>query len=395
MAMYLPMVLSAQSVFNSGTVFSLGQQTTFSSGGNTFFRGRLENQGTLVAKSNVDFFDNRDIGNLRLSGAGDQEINGDTLLITNLEVEKTGDVQLLTAQIFVSGSLNVISGVIKTGDIDDLIVTGQSSESGAGFVEGKLVGLSSGNPVSFPMGVNGFRNAITFSGTDPGIRLVVDCVVPEPSSLLPTEEMVGIADEVEWRVQTLSDSTRATLTANFSGLDFINFSNGQSINANRYAPALAIIQEGDTIYTALNSSEATPENSASDQTSGRIVSTSTITIDTTITRINVAWLPFIDGPEFFVPNVFSPEGFLEENRIFRPFFAGAEVSNLNIRVFNTFNAEVYSVSETGADLDLSLIGWDGKLRGGQPAEEGVYYYSIQLVAGGQVYEKTSSVLLVK
>lgn len=383
-------------IFNDSTTFTLGSSTSFTAGGDANFVGSLINDGTIVAQKDLNFFSNQDVGSLKFTGTGDQEITGDTLYITDMEVNKTGNVQVMTAQIFVSGNLNVVSGVIQTDDIDDLIVTGVSSEDGDGYVEGKLVGLSAGDPVSFPMGVNGFKNSITFSNTKGGIRLIVDCLVPEPETLLPTEDMVGISDEVEWQVRTVSDSTTATMTANFSGLDLVNFSNGQAINARKYAPALVVIQKGDTIYSALNSSEATPENGgASTETSGRIVSTSSITIDTTITRVNVAWLPFIDGPEFFVPNAFSPEGLHEENRVFRPFYSGGEVSSVSIRVYNAYNEEVFTHSSSGTDLDLSLIGWDGQLKGGQPAEDGVYYYSIQLIANGAISQKTSTVLLVR
>ncbi len=410
----LPLVSLGQTTFGGSTTFTLGSRTSFYTGsdatfdgtltigdssatigGNADFVGVLITNGTIVGGGDLNFFTNQNVGSLKFIGTGDQTITGDTLFVENLEVDKTGTVIVQTDQVFVSGSLDVMDGIVQTDDIDDLIVTGESSEDGNGYVEGKLVGLSTGDPVSFPMGINGFRNSITFSGTRSGVRLVVDVVIPEPETLIPTEEMVGIADEVEWQVRTLEDSTEATMTANFSGIDLVNFSNGQNIRADQYAPALVMIQKGDTIYTALNSSEATPANGASANTTGRIVSTTTVMIDTAITRINVAWLPFVDGPEFFVPNVFSPDGFYEENRVFRPFFAGGEVTNVTMAVYNAYNSEVYRYSESGADLDLSLIGWDGRLGGGQPAEEGVYYYTIQLVADGQVYQQTSSVLLVK
>lgn len=390
------LVLEAQIIFNDSTIFSLGSSASFTSGGDANFKGSLINNGTIVSYQNLNFYENRNVGSLKFVGAGDQEIIGDTLFVTDLEINKTGNVKVLTAQVFVSGNLNVISGVIQTDDIDDLIVTGQSSEEGDGYVEGKLVGLSSGSPVSFPMGVNGFRNSLTFSNTQAGTRLIVNCLVPDPAELLPSDEMVGIADEVEWQVRAADGNTQAVVTANFSGLDFINFSNGESIRADGYAPALVIIQKKDTIYSILNSSEATPD-AASTETSGRVVSTTAIDLDTTITRINVAWLPFKDKAVVYIPNVFSPEGIYEENRVFRPFFAGGEVTGVTMAVYNAYNSEVYRYSESGADLDLSLMGWDGKLKGGQPAEEGVYYYKIFVKSPGLEVEKeeVGTVLLVK
>lgn len=396
---FIPLISIGQTVtFNEGVIFSLGSSASFTAGGDANFIGPLQNSGTIVAQQDLNFFANQNVGSLKFTGSGDQEITGDTLFITDLEVDKTGNVKVMTAQIFVSGNLDVVSGVVQTDDIDDLIVTGVSSEGGDGYVEGKLVGLSTGDPVSFPMGINNFKNTITISNTTPDVRLIVECLVPV-DTLIASDEMEGIAEQVEWQIRTVSGSTQATLTANFSGLNFVNFTGREPIRADSKAPGLVMLQKEDTIYSILNSTEATPENTGSTETSGRIVSSSTITIDTAITRINVAWLPFKDEAEMFVPNVFSPNGFYEENRIFRPFFAGGSVTSVTMRVFNAYNDEVYQYTESGTDIDLSLIGWDGKLRGGQPAEEGVYYYQIILTSpdfqNATDGERTGTVLLVK
>ncbi|NQZ77418.1 MAG: hypothetical protein HRT61_15150 [Ekhidna sp.] len=213
----------------------------------------------ILSGADLDFQANKSVGNLFFSGPEDQGLQSlDTLFVSNMEVNKTGNLLVLSEQVYVSGSLTIASGVVKTDDIDDLIVTGESSEGGDGYVEGKLVGETKGNPITFPMGVNGFKNVITFSGTSSGVRLIVDCLVPESETLIPSDEMVGIADEVEWQVRTISGSTQATVTANFSGLDFLTFSNGEAIRANLYAPAIVFIQKEDTIYSLLTSSEATP-----------------------------------------------------------------------------------------------------------------------------------------
>ncbi|MEM0941582.1 MAG: gliding motility-associated C-terminal domain-containing protein [Bacteroidota bacterium] len=387
--------VGAQSLtFAENTTFSLGSNASFTFGGDVNFVGSLQNNGTIVSTRDLNFFNNQTVGKLKFIGLSDQSIIGDTLFVTDMKVDKTGNVKMETERVFVSGNLDVTSGVVQTDDINDLIVTGWCSEDGTGYVEGKLVGLSAGDPVAFPMGLNGFTNYITFSDTKPGVKIIVDCLSPDSSTLFPTEDMVGIADEVEWQVRTVADSTLTTMIVNFSGLDLINFSNGQPIHANAYAPALVVFQKGNSVYQILESSEAIPENSASTETSGRIVSTSSILIDTAITRVNVAWLPVVDGPEFFVPNVFSPNGFYEENRLFRPFFAGGKVTSVSIAVYNAYNDDVYRYSKNGMDLDLSSIGWDGKLKGGQPAEEGVYYYDIQLIADEKVWRKTSSMLLI-
>ena len=49
-----------------------------------------------------------------------------------------------------------------------------------------------------------------------------------------------------------------------------------------------------------------------------------------------------------------------------------------MRVFDSFNKEVYLFSQAGDDVDLSLMGWDGTMPSGVGAPNGVYYYTIQL-----------------
>ncbi|MEM9894908.1 MAG: hypothetical protein AAF789_00945 [Bacteroidota bacterium] len=396
-----PIFLKSQSLtFNESTLFSLGASASFTAGGDANFIGTLRNNGTIVAQRDLNFFTNRQVGNLKFTGDGDQELFGDTLQVGSMEVDKTGNVKVSAEQILVAGNLNVTAGVIQTEDIDDLIVTGETNEDGSGYVEGTLVGFSQGSPVAFPMGVNGNRNTINLSNAQSGTVLIVNCTVPNPNALFPTEDMVGIADEVEWQIRTLEGTAEVTLSTNFSGLDFVNFSNGEPIAADIYAPAFAIIQQDDTVHMALVSTTATPSgtNPGSTKTSGSIVSNTTITIDTAVTRINVAWLPFKDAPEIFVPNAFAPSGFQKENRIFRPFLAGAEATQVSMRIFDSFNKEVYAASISGESIDLSTIGWDGKLPSGLDAPEGVYFYQIFVESPDlpdDQKNESGSVLLVK
>ena len=65
-----------------------------------------------------------------------------------------------------------------------------------------------------------------------------------------------------------------------------------------------------------------------------------------------------------------------------------------MEVFDQFQNRLYSVSENGDNLDLSGYGWDGLLSGGQSSDEGVYYYNIRIVAGGNEYKKVGSFILV-
>ena len=304
--------------------------------------GSVTNNGKIIGYGDIDFVNNANIGNLQLVGQGAQEIVGTSLVVNEFEVNSSSNVSIKADRLQVDDDFNVVNGAILTNELAALIVLGQFFSS-RGFIEGTLTGFTKSDPVTFPMGAGGFSNYISLSNTTTDIETVITCQVPaDVSTLLPTEDMVGIADEVEWIIQTTGETTEANISVDFSGLDFINFSNGQPINADVYEPVLAVFQEGDTIYHLLESIESTPQNGATNQTAGRIVSEATVMIGPDPTKISVAWIPIVDYPEFYVPNVFSPTGFYQENRIFRPFFSGGKVSSISISVYNSFNKEVYS-----------------------------------------------------
>jgi hypothetical protein len=128
---------------------------------------------------------------------------------------------------------------------------------------------------------------------------------------------------------------------------------------------------------------------------GRFESTERIAISSEVTRLNIALIPVIIRPHFFVPNSFAPNGELDENHLFRPFYSGDKVTSIYMRVFDSFNKEVYLYSQTGDDVDLSLMGWDGTMPSGVGAPNGVYYYTIQLQGETENHNQSGAVLLVK
>ncbi len=385
--------VQAQSIsFGDQSSIYIGENTIFFFGGNTSFDGSLTNDGDIVSYSNMDFVLNTEVGNIKFTGRDNQELNGDTLNAGNFVVDKQGTLTLLTDRVIVSGSLMTDNGVIDAEDEDDLLVSGSSEGAGDGYVEGKLVGVSQGRPVTFPMGVNGSPNYVTINNLPDGAIVSVECRLPDPNTLLPDEDMVGISDEVEWILRVTGDSINANVSVNFSGVDLQNFSNGQNIRSNGYEPAIVLFSKEDTLYHAL-SGEVT--SSDVNLTEGAITSNESIWITSEGRRIGIALIPIIIEPTFFIPNAFAPKGTIEDNRIFRPYFAGAAISTITFSVFDSFNKEVYSVNESGTELDLTQYGWNGILSSGQEAPDGVYYYNVRIVAESNQYTKTGSVLLVK
>jgi hypothetical protein len=397
----LVLLVQGQDVsWGAQTTLHIGPSADLSIGGDVIFsNATLNNFGIIYSYGDVDFGSHTDVGNITFLGVGDQLLIGSTappLSVGDLTVDKTGKL-ILNAKITVTGNLNVTNGVVESNNVDDLIVTGGSDATGNGFVEGSLVGSTTGSPLTFPMGItagNGteFKNYITISSTKPGVVIHVECKPAVPATLLPDEDIVGIADEVEWILTAIGDSTDALITVNYSGVDLSNFSNGKPINANAYEAAIASYFKTDTLHHSLETSSRTV---ASDRTNGIIVSSQSVTISKQGTRFSVALIPVITEPTFFVPNSFAPASQIDENRLFRPFFAGAEISKVSMSVFNSLNQKVYGVDLSGTALDLTQIGWDGRLSSGTIASDGVYYFTVRLEAEGKIYEKAGGLLLVK
>ncbi|MEP1032804.1 hypothetical protein [Ekhidna sp.] len=388
-------LVSAQNItFGNQTTLYVGDGTVFFFGGNTTLNGSLTNTGRIVSYSDFDFVLNTDVGNLKFTGANDQNLSGDTLDVGDFIVDKQGKLTLLTDRVIVSGALETTNGVIDAEEEEDLLVSGSSQAVGSGYVEGKLVGISQGGPVTFPMGVNGSPNYMTISNLANGAIVSVECRLPNQSQLLPDEDMVGLADEVEWILKVKGDSTTAQISVNFSGVDLDpnNFSNGEFVRANVYTPAIALYSKVDTLYHILNGTQNTadPFNA-----SGVITSDETILITNEGRRLAIALVPLVDEPRLFVPKAFAPNATLEENRAFKAYFTGTLVTSISIVLYDSFNKQVFTVSQTGEDLDVSQFSWDGVLNSGLDAPEGVYYYNVRVVADSQEYSQVGSILLVK
>lgn len=385
-------ILHAQSItLGESTTLHLGDGTIFFFGGNTTINGSLNNSGTIVSYSDLDFVTNRDVGNLKFTGIDDQELNGDTLDVGDLVVDKQGKLILLTNQVNVSGELRMENGVIEA-DAEDIIVSGSTMGSGTGFVEGKLFGRSSGSPITFPMGVNGAPNYVTISNLPDGTILSVECKQPNSDSLslFRDENTLGISDEVEWVIKLSGvDSLNAQVVFNYSG---VTLTNDQNIRARSVRPGLVLFSKTDTLFREV---DATNSNISDDQSQGIISSNSNVIITREGRKFAIALIPSIDEPRLFVPNAFSPTATIEENRIFRAYFAGAVVKEISIRVYDSFNKEVYSLSDSGDDLDLSTYGWNGVLNSGLDAPEGVYYYTVSVISEEGSESKTGSFILIR
>ena len=92
-----------------------------------------------------------------------------------------------------------------------------------------------------------------------------------------------------------------------------------------------------------------------------------------------------NGPTYYVPNAFSPNGD-GLNDIFRPIPVG--ISNTQyFRIFNRYGETVFQTNQW-------LKGWDGTYNGAdQPM--GVYIYKIEGTTGGEPFQTNGNVTLMR
>lgn len=376
----IPLLGYSQFHIGDSTRLFLGQNTTLFAGGNATMSGKLTNGGTIVSNRDLNFVRNTSVGNLKFVGDIDQNLRGDTINTGSLELDKTGNLVLLTGQVRSIGQMSVTRGVIKSDNELDLIQIGTVDENGAGFVEGKMIGRLGNAPTfTFPMGLTsgntGFKNYLTLTANKPGTFIRVECRPADPTQLFPDSLINGIADEVEWLISVVgTDSVEATLMVDYSGLnslaDFKNF-----INADIHIPSIALFSRPDTLHHPLNS--LTQFDVTTTDPNGLIESNQRIWITNIPKRVSIALVPSAINPVFYIPNVFAPGATLQDNRTFRPFFAGVTIVSLEIVIRDSFNQIVFEdVFDPNTEI-LEDFGWDG-LIDGLEAPGGVYYYEITL-----------------
>jgi hypothetical protein len=384
----------AQSLFEASTVLSVQENAVVYFGGDATIEGEIRNSGHIVANADLGFRGNRAVGNLDFIGLEDQRITGDTINTNDFLVDKEGLLFLDSRQVIVNGVIDIENGIIKALEDADLLLEGTTFSDGNGYVEGKVVGESRGIPIIFPVGVSNFTNYITITDQSSGNFIEVACRIPESSSLIPNNEIVGIADELEWLVWSISGPTEASVDIAFNGVDLFNFSNGAEINSRAYSPAIVVFDSLTGQYQPLDrfSVEAFDE---ADRSSGKIVSENLLTLSEQPIRLAIAWIPVLDGPTFYIPNAFAPNGTIEENRRFRVNFAGGAVTAIDFQVFDSFYKEVFKSVDSGSNLDLANYSWDGYLSNGSIAPGGIYYYQVNLKTDQGDFSQAGSVMLMK
>lgn len=385
-----------EALFGQEAVFDgeVSNEQTMAFASNVTFNGSLTNNGTItsIEDGELDFVDNKHLGNLSFIDVEDRATinevilmsNADSIFINELNLNTIGKVTLPPNFVLVQSGLNIEKGVLNATNQETFLVQGQinvnsnNETSTPSYVEGQMLAITSDTePTVFPMGINGFPNYVAINSSTPGVTVKVECKQPDPDSLITDENTMGLAQEVEWVIQALGDSAEINVAVSYSGVDFTSTPN--FINAREYDATLQRFANGDSVFTALQTTGSVNDNIGTTiPEAGTIRTADKIWITAKPTRFALGISPVLTEPEVYLPNVFSPGALLSDNTIFRPFIGGAVVSSITFLIFDSFNREVYTATLTGEDLNLDDLGWDGNLKSGQEAPEGVYYYNVSI-----------------
>ena len=395
-------------MMGSSTSMTIGENSTVYFGTSASLSGTVENNGEIISSDSLDFQSNLETGAVRFVGTGEQSLAGDSLSIEQLSIENGGLLRLATPWAFIQDGLSLPTGSLLTDTDHRLLLDDEAVVSGDGVVLGPVLAVVGADPVLFPTGIGGAKNHITISSATPGTILRVSCELPDEALLIPAEDMIGIADEVQWSIATVGqqaaggrvdfDFNRQDVidggfaSVDFSGVDLQNFGQANTIRANDYEPALVYYSEADSAYRLLESSDVYDTDEIS---FGKIETNSRLAFSSNPVLLSLAQVPVLSAPTFYVPTAFAPRGTYQENHIFRPYFTGGDVNTVSFSIWDSFNEEVHSFQRSDETIDLADASWNGRLPNDQEAPAGVYFFSVDISTSTGRYTKSGSVLLVK
>ena len=356
------------------------------------FAGTLNSKGVLSLNKDADFGTNTVGGLLRFVGQNDQQLRATDLTSAHIELSKRGSLLLTASRLEITGSLQMKQGYLLTHETP-LLVSGEGIKGGSpeSYIEGKISQVAGGSSLYYPMGYNGYLNSFTLTETSKGDRVAVEISQPEVHRLLPGDSLLGLSDEVEWIVTKESEGPlSSSVKINFDGLDLSHLPNLQQIRAYRYSPVIASKPSGESKYTQLGIRSLEDTDSLS---YGILTTSKPLSLTQEPLFVSIGMMPLSAGPQFYVPNVFSPTARIEKNRIFRPFLDGYTIDEIQMTIWDGYNKEMYNVRESRPDM--TLFGWDGKLVNGTFASEGIYYYVVALSTPEGNFEQKGSFLLIR
>ncbi|MEP0367433.1 MAG: hypothetical protein ABJN36_12495 [Cyclobacteriaceae bacterium] len=373
------------------SVLYVGESAILSVDTDATLSGELVNEGLLGTSGNFDLGDNFQLGNVIFYGDADQEITGGKLEVEHLEIDKSNRVTILSDELNVKEELTLINGILSVQKSSLFIESGNFTSAGSqSFVEGAMsVAIAQTGRYTFPVGHEGSYQGISFE-VQASDTVKVEVVRPESEEMIPGDSLIGLSDEKAWLINHKGKGKiESTLEADYTNLDLVQFPVENPIRANKYVPVISRrLTEGT--FRSLGQGPGSMDEVLS---SGQLTSLDKVVLKDTSLFLAIGVMPVSDQLHFYVPTVFAPNGFQQENKSFRPFLIGAEIEKVELIVWDKFNHEVFAQSVTNPNMEE--VGWRGNNKNDSGAPQGVYFYSTVLTTSEGVFKKAGTVFLAR
>ena len=353
--------------------------------------GELINEGLLGTSGDLDLGNNSQLGNVIVFGDADQQISGGKLEVEHLEIDKLNRVIIQSEALNVKEELTLTNGILSVQNSSLFVESGSFTSTGReSFVEGAMsVAIAHSGRYTFPVGLAGSYQGISFE-VPAGDTVEVGAVEPDREAMIPGDSLIGLSDEVAWVINHKGEGKiESTLEADYTNLDLVRFPVENPIRANKYVPVIACrLTEGT--FRSLRQGAGSMDEVLS---SGQLVSLDKVALKDSSLMVAIGVMPVSDRLHFYVPTVFTPNGFQQENKSFRPFLIGAEIEKVELIVWDKFNHEVFAQSVTNPNMEE--IGWRGNTKNDSGAPQGIYFYSTVLTTSEGVFKKAGTVFLAR
>ncbi len=373
-----------------GSTVYVGNNASLYTGGNTLLQGHWANYGKVKFNASVNFMTNTKTGSIELGGNNDSYITGGQIEVDKIDINTSGSVTLNADSTTITQQLLLTSGNLRVDKRTKVLSNSIEGGSEQSFIEGNLhIQNNTWADLFFPIGTNGMYQPVTLHNVPEGLASI-EALIPDPKTLVPGDSLIGLADEMAWKVSFFGkEKLKSKVTIQPTGIDLNDFPVSNPIRSNKYVPTIATLSDNAT-FKSLEAGAGSDETITAPT---RLVSSQNITLDNTSTLLAIGVAPITDHLQFYVPTVFTPNGSLPENKVFRAFLRGSMIFNAQLTIWDKFNSVVFSQSVDNTKLENT--GWHGRYSNGADAPEGIYYYSIRVHCMAGIFEKKGTVLLAR
>jgi hypothetical protein len=373
---------------------------TFSPASRTLSQGILEAAGNWQSLGDFTKGENSEF---IAAGSDDQIIEFSSITFPKLTMAGSGRTTIRAEEILIpeGGEIDFQNGILRVEPGTNLLVENGAEVLGGNdgsFVDGIMsrAATGGGDPLYYPVGDGDQFNPITLQDIQAGTgRYVISAQLASPNSIdpLPAEDVVGVSSSNMWTLQLQEgEIDSAAIFIDFANEDLSEeaFVNYNPVNAEFIIPVVVAADSLPGEFVSLGTGSLEASDSL---TFGLITSDDKISFSGNTKYIALGRAPIISpNLRYYIPDVFSPSDFRQENRAMRVFGEFIdETADFEFTIYNEFNRQMYT---TDSFQEANEVGWDGTFNGiDQPS--GTYMWIFRATIDEVRYEDRGLFYLVR